>query len=878
MFGCIQGLLQRLGLAGDGGRLSRQEVAKLRAELNALPADAATQPRIAAAFGTLLISWVLWRSAAAWSSNALALAVLLLVFAGAAVLAVVILGLNTMWMLRRWGLERTLRGAGPANVAAPVPAAGDANVGGGAGAGANAQAAARGGAPMGLQELARESLRAAATPAKAAQVGVRHLARPMDAYTPGGAGGGGGGGGFGSSSAAAASRVGGAATPGGGLRGTVSAVFDPLASMLNGGRAGASSSSLLSSSMTLAPTPTPARGRVRAGSGGTGAAAYALGRDAGAAFDVATGMAVQEDFAPRPARHALGALGVADSSVGAGAGAGAGAGFASPAGSMIRSRARAGSRSAVKDPLWASSFGVGTGSGWSSIRARDLGLDAHNLSGFAAPEGAALRAVEGHVDRAAEVTAAVARAGKDQREADLKADIAHQKPKGPGYRPAKSEHPPGELMPVGALPRHVHMADNTLLGGELPDLKMLASAMRRYIADHINSVFLMYLNQNTMDLIDACTSNDLPLFDPDFLNRAPAAAGRRAGGFGLTLSRFGLEGSDRARGLPAEFPVRKVTVKEHPHPVTVDQLIAEFTYRDDPQGVWKAKNRVLTWGMGIPNPAMGRRNNVRMEDRLPLWREKAMLESFLWSGPGFSTSSSVAAAGRAPGDGGGPFDVKAYVLERLRVLGSDMNKYTGDDIAYGNGLGRMSRSRDPALALLPTDAQIIWHYAVTLFDALIADAAANKSSSRMPSFRVDEANPTVLDQIFREVYVDFGPLGAGGGGAGGAGKGDAFLGSPTPGFASPPAVNHSSLAPVLQQSVRFKLHCVDEIPAMELAVTVDGVPVRAAGNASTSTGADMVFRTLALFSYLQLKEAQGCMWVHRDAFVKLDGELEKMTM
>ncbi len=95
---------------------------------------------------------------------------------------------------------------------------------------------------------------------------------------------------------------------------------------------------------------------------------------------------------------------------------------------------------------------------------------------------------------------------------------------------------------------------------------------------------------------------------------------------------------------------------------------------------------------------------------------------------------------------------------------------------------------------------------------------------------------------------------------------------------------------------------------MRVATTVDGVPVVAeesgedgglwgAGGALVRGGAGSfglrgaagggaaagaaaasrdVPRTLALFSYLQLKEAGGVLWIHRDVSVSFGDELRKM--
>lgn len=533
------------------------------------------------------------------------------------------------------------------------------------------------------------------------------------------------------------------------------------------------------------------------------------------------------------------------------------------------------------------------GNGWSSIRARDMNLDTYSLHGKRNPQTVTLANIDQHTDRATEVENEVRLGAQEFRKKTLDKEADAQNMYGIAYRLAESEHPPGELMNFRSVPRHVQLEVNSKLDFSIRNIHKLSNSMKKYIAYHIKNVYFEVLRQNADDL------QQLPnhKFKPGFLTRQSTVSAT-TNSFGMSISRFGFDagnstqnngGVDQSRrSLSTEFPLLTCEAfdRKHPYPVTLDALVAEYKFRNEPDDAHNS-GRSSSWGLGIsrgPNSTYlsRKRRKPIAGDEVPLWREKAALEAFLWAGPEFSTSAAVAAGGRQTenSNNNDTFDVKGYVLNRLRILGeSNFEKYLGDEVAYGTGLGRFFSTPDPALSLLPTDAQIIWHYAVTLFDALIADAAIpSDGTSRIPIFKIYNQPPSVLNEIFRDIYVQVGPIddtynttGLGGF----TNARDPLFGSPVGNNNTLFSPNRSVLAPTLQQSVRFKLHCVEEVPRMKLTTTVDGVPVDVSGG-SLVASSDLVPRCLGLFASLQLHEAKGLLWVHKEIAVNLKSEFERM--
>ena len=206
----------------------------------------------------------------------------------------------------------------------------------------------------------------------------------------------------------------------------------------------------------------------------------------------------------------------------------------------------------------------------------------------------------------------------------------------------------------------------------------------------------------------------------------------------------------------------------------------------------------------------------------------------------------------------------------------------------GGGGGMRGAATPQQLQLLPTDAQILLHYVVTLLDDAVAQRLRGTSArmhervlfgralpKRANANAGDKAvacAPTVSDRIFSTTFVDFE---GGGGGFGGGYSGGGALAGPGDGdfFALGSAARGD--APSQHASLRFRLRCATEgPPRTELALVADGRAVAAEGAGADARGA--LARTLALWARLQCLTAQGELAIHRSQTVELGEELASL--
>lgn len=633
-------------------------------------------------------------------------------------------------------------------------------------------------------------------------------------------------------------------------------------------------------STSVAAPGTASRRRPRASSNGPEGVARTPGRGSGEPFDIASGLSYQSDPSTLSGSTSI---------------------FAVPPASSTASL----------------------------LRLPALGLDAYSLSGHADPVATLLRRVDQDLtasninsslvmDMTSSTTStfssglefavksAVAAGSQEERRRAGEEAAAAQRPRGAGYRQAASEHPPGELLPVAALPRHVALTRGTTLlpGGDLPPLDMLSSSFKAYLAGHIKRIFLPRFTANAAAILERGPTDGAGrrCFTKAFLERRclpEVTPAQRAAGIGAASIFDGLgalSSSGSGSSLSALFPVHRLTFPGHPTPVTLDGLCSEYTWREDSR--YMAPVSSSLHGIRAPSTSSPAAASLR-SPHVNLWREKAELESFLWAGPGFSTSAATAAASSSPSGGGShAFDIRGYALTRLEAIASQpgLATFLGDEVGFGRGvmagssssgggrgfggggfgLGFMSSSQSPdtgMLSLLPTDAQLLWHYAVTLLDDLVAQAAGKGRT-----LKIDDHPPSVLDRIFSATYVDFGhPSRAASSSSsvslGGLGSPGQLLGSPSAGSG---AGGCGSARPTLRPSLRFKLHCINEAPRLQVVIAADGVPV-ATGHITGADGSrESLPRAIALFAYLQVREAGGDVAVHRDASVSLREELAAM--
>jgi hypothetical protein len=249
-------------------------------------------------------------------------------------------------------------------------------------------------------------------------------------------------------------------------------------------------------------------------------------------------------------------------------------------------------------------------------------------------------------------------------------------------------------------------------------------------------------------------------------------------------------------------------------------------------------------------------------DRVALWEEKGKLEAFLWGGCAFSSAAAAAAAG---GGRGTALDVRGYVLARLEAMAgfglSDQGEIVGagaEEGGYyeagggvgagggrggplpgyegeGSGLGSSSGGGGSGSGsgadapLLPTDAQILAHYWLTMMD----EACAHLCSRDL---RVRGAPPKNSDRLFSNNFVEFG-----GARGGGVARGSIFAGPEGETGGHP--------------TRRIKLVIRSEAPRFNALLRVDG------GLFHTHTPGEgrpgVLPRTLAFFAALLLHEIPG---------------------
>jgi len=345
-----------------------------------------------------------------------------------------------------------------------------------------------------------------------------------------------------------------------------------------------------------------------------------------------------------------------------------------------------------------------------------------------------------------------------------------------------------------------------------------------------------------------------------------------------------------------------------------------------------------------------------------LFQEKADLESFLWGGPGLSNSSAAAAAAL----GADAFDLRAYVLWRLRELVSDntalsittshpeedllrpLADFMGDQVglssikgsslgislasssttttsstsssSFGAGLGALLQAASVGrplsgagggiadggatqqqLALLPSDAQIVFHYFVTMMDDLVAQRLRSNDLVRMQErilygralnhsasdhlgigagFADSTKAPSVTDRIASSVFVSYGDVTSSShsravdGGLLSFNRNDGIGGSTL--FSLGQAVRGHE--PTRHASLRFRLNCRSEGGSeggkFDAAVLIDGRPVLTTDPQDIGHGAKISLpRSLALWAQMQASQANGELAVHRNCVVNLQPEL-----